>query len=103
MADVDQSRQRPVGVAEEVAVVQFRRAVAQVVKVEMGVELDDQRVAERPQFLVHRQHAEMIAADPEQEIAGHERLPGGRRGPSLARQPTAARSANSSSLMRTCG
>src|SRR5439155_11448180 len=62
-------------VLEEVAVRQFRGAVAEVVDVEMGVELDDERV--RTERVVDRQRAEVVAGDPEQKLAAIERGPRG--------------------------
>src|SRR5205823_10882820 len=72
------------GVAQEVAVRQLLGAVGQVVQVEVGVELDDEAVGVGGQLLVDGQGGQVVAADPEQEVAGPERLPGGAAG---ARQP----------------
>ena len=80
MADVDQSRQWPGGMTQKIAVVQFRRTVAQVVQVEMGVKLHDERVAESAKFLVNRQDAQVVAADPEKELVGGQCLAGSRAG-----------------------
>ena len=82
MADVDQPRQRAGAVQQEVAVRRLRRAVAELMDVEMGVELDHQDAfGLGGQLVVDRQGAEMVAGDPEEEVAGPQGLP--RRLPSL--------------------
>ena len=77
MADVDHGRQRPFGMQQKIAVRKFRRAIAEVVNVQMGIELNDQclRLLARfvvgdpaAQLFIERQDAEMVAGNPQQEV-----------------------------------
>ena len=82
MAQVDQGRRVAVAVEQEVAVRQLRRTVGEVVNVEMGVELQNQRLPlRRGELVVDGQDAEMVAGDPKQEVAAPEFSP--RRPPTL--------------------
>ncbi len=77
MSHIHQIRQRAGAVQQEIAVRWLRRAIAEMMNVEMGVELDHQHaIGLSGQLVVDRQGAEMIARDPEEEVARAQDLPG---------------------------
>ena len=67
--NVDDGWQRSVAVQQKIAVRQFGRAVGEVVDVEVGVELHHQRVGGAGQLVVDRQRPEVVAGQPQQEVA----------------------------------